>query len=269
MKAICPLCEKSRTVKWKPKKGVVCKDCRNSKKRINPLGERTKYQRVCECGDVAYVGYKPKGTEMCRSCRGKEQAINMCGKNVKKPEDRIRYTHICMMCPSVRVTLDKRKSNLCIDCSRKHSRKKKPKIYFDFKDMKIKATKRYFVFVKNGKDTNHCDVCDTTREVSQSQFSQYGFHTNCRKHAKRKKKNTKSTKQAKKEVSKEAIEKQREINKKHREEVQNVSKIAKSKLTDEQMMSKFMKKNSVTVIPDAVKMSDLGIGSKTGFCRAD
>ena len=252
MTAICPSCEKSREVKWKPKKGVVCFECRNEKNRTNPIGERTKYKRICKCGDVAIVGYKPKGTEMCRPCRGALQAKEMCGKNVKKDEDKKRYTHVCAMCPSVRVTVDKRKSNLCLDCSRKHGRRKKPYIYFDFEEMKIKVPKRYFAY---------CDVCDATREVCQSQFSQYGFNTNCRKHAKRKKTNKKSdmqiVKEARKrpkskEISEASIKKIRKINREHRKAVDNITKkqkkIIPQKKTDKQMKAEFLKKKQITVI---------------------
>ena len=254
MKTICPGCSKSREVKWKPKKGTVCLECRTNKSRVNPIGTRTKYKRVCKCGDIATVGYKPKGNEMCRLCRGREQAIDMCGKNVKKEEDKKRYTHICAMCPSVRVTVDGRKSNLCRDCSRKHARRKKPYMYFDFKEMKIKAPKRYFAY---------CNDCDAVREVSQSQFSQYGYDTNCRKHAKRNKKNKKSDmqiikearkspKSKSKEISQASIKRVQEINRDHRKAVKNITekkpKISKQKKTDDEMMAAFLKTNKPTII---------------------
>ena len=254
IKAVCPDCKESREVKWKPKKGVVCLSCRKKGRQINPVGERTKYTRVCKCGDIATVGYKPKGTEMCRLCRGKIQAKDMCGKNVKRDEDKKRYTHICAMCTSVRVTVDGRKSNLCRDCSRKHARKKKSYIYFDFKEMKMKAPKRYFAY---------CDVCDGVREVCQSQFSQYGYNNNCRKHAKRKKVNKKSDmqiikearkkpKSKSKEISQASIKRVQEINRDHRKAVENITekkpKIIKQKKTDEDMMTEFLKKNKPTII---------------------
>ena len=268
MRVECPSCHRPREVKWKPKKGTVCFECRNEKSRINPIGERTKYKRVCKCGDVATVGYKPKGGEMCRLCRGREQAKDMCGKNVKREEDKKRYTHICAMCPSVRITVDGRKSNLCKDCSRKHARKKKPYIYFDMETMTMKVPKRYF---------SYCDKCDDIREVTQSQFSQYGYDTNCRKHAKRTKTYKKSAMQTAKQytskdkkVSKAAIEKAIQINRKHKE-YHNSEANAKPKqiLTNEQMMAQYLSKKKVTVIPDVIRLEDLGVGMKTGFCRGD
>ena len=266
MKVICPSCHETREVKWKPKKGTVCLSCRKKSRQINPVGERTKYTRICKCGDVATVGYKPKGTEMCRQCRGKIQAKDMCGKNVKREEDKKRYTHICAMCPSVRVTVDKRKSNLCLDCSRKHARRKKPYIHFDFKEMKIKTPKRYF---------SYCTGCDAIREVSQSQFSQYGYNTNCRKHQKRttyKKSINQVVKQSKskdKKVSKEAIEKQIQINREHKEAQKTRESIPVAKLSEDEMTAIWLSKHSVTVVQDTVRLSDLGVGMKTGFCRAD
>jgi len=251
MTAICPSCEKPRSVKWKPKKGVVCFECRK-KRKTTPIGYRTKYTRTCKCGDVAEVGYKPKGTEMCRQCRGEIQAKEMCGKNTKRDKDKKRYTHVCAMCPNVRVTVDSRKSNLCGSCSRKHARRKKPYIYFDFKEMKMKAPKRYFAY---------CDVCDGVREVSQSAFSQYGYNNNCRKHAKRRKMNKKSdmqiVKEARKkpkskEISEASIKKIRKINREHRKEMTEVAnkklKITPQVKTNEEMKAEFLKKNTVTVI---------------------
>jgi len=260
MIAICSDCKESREVKWKPKKGVVCLSCRK-KGTATPTGERTKYTRVCNCGDVATVGYKPKGTEMCRQCRGEIQAIEMCGNNVKKDEDKIRYTHFCMMCPSIRVTVDKRKSNLCMDCSRKHARKKKKTITFDFATMKI---------VGRPKKIYHstCPSCKDEREISQTNFSLHGGNTKCRSCATRDRtgRPSRAKKKYTKKVSKAVIDREIEKNRVHREAQKTEKQIPKAKLTEKQMMASYLRKNKVTVIPDAVKLSDLGYGSKTGFC---
>jgi len=268
MTAICPDCNESRTVKWKPKKGVVCLSCRKER-TTTPTGERTKYTRVCKCGDVATVGYKPKGTEMCRQCRGELQAKEMCGKNVKKDEDKKRYWYFCLNCPSVRSLVDTRKTKYCGACSKKLARKKQPYIYFDFKEMKMKVPKRYFAY---------CDGCHEVREVSQSVFSQYGYNSNCNKHRKRTATYKKSDKQVKKQarelakpkqVSKHAIEKEIEANRRHREAQEQIASIPMAKLTEEEMMAIWLSRHNVTVIADTVQASDLGVGMKTGFCRAD
>jgi len=269
MIAICSDCKESREVKWKPKKGVVCLSCRKKGRQINPVGERTKYTRVCKCGDVATVGYKPRGTEMCRLCRGREQAKDMCGKNVKRDEDKKRYTHFCMMCPSIRVTVDGRKSNLCRDCSRKHARKKKTTIVFDFATMKM---------VGRPKKIYHsvCPSCKEPREVSQTNFSLHGGLTKCRSCATRdrtgkpsKVKVRRVVKAKDKKVSKEAIEKVIKLNREHREAQKTRESIPVAKLSEDEMTAIWLSKHSVTVVQDTVRLSDLGVGMKTGFCRAD
>jgi len=263
MKVECPACHEMREVNWKPKKGTTCTSCRNQSKRKNPIGTRTKYKRVCKCGDVAMVGYKPKGDEMCKLCRGRLQAAAMTGKNTKREADKIRYTHFCQLCPSIRVTVDKRKSNLCLDCSRKHARRKKVKIVFDFNSMKMigRPDKVYHSI---------CPSCDVKREISQANFSLHGANTKCRSCAtKSRVKTYRKPKKSEKKVSKAAIEKQREINKNHRESVKAKEAKPNQELSNDDMMAIYLSKKKITVVPDVVDFNSLGYGSKTGFCLAD
>jgi len=224
---------------------------------------RTKYTRVCiGCGDTATVGYRPKGTEMCRLCRGREQAKDMCGKNVKQEHEKKRYTHFCMMCPSVRVAVDGRKSNLCQSCSRKNARKTVPYIYFDFEEMKMKVPKRYFAICPD------CPEEIATREVTQSMFSQRGTIVRCRKcaakakvGAKYKKTSTQVIKQARpkpKKVSKEAIEKEIAKNREHKI-AQATPKLITQTLSDDDMMSAWLSDNEVKLVGDLRDISEVHI----------
>ena len=72
-----------------------------------------------------------------------------------------------------------------------------------------------------------------------------------------------------KKVSKEAIEKVIKLNREHREAQKTRESIPVAKLSEDEMTAIWLSKHSVTVVQDTVRLSDLGVGMKTGFCRAD
>lgn len=252
MKVKCNQCHKPRELKNKPRNNI-CKKCSSENKRVNPVGGRTKYKRVCECGDIAMVGYKPEGHEKCRSCASRDTAYISIHARWAEDRKKTRYIYFCSMCPSVRIMNSKRKSCLCNDCSKAHSKRKKDYIYFDFVEMKImnkiKAKKRYFTV---------CPDCpqDTVvaREITQSSFSQYGGNTRCRscsgKARVKTMTGTKSTKTKTKSlgVSKAAIEKIRDINKAHRKAQKPRKVKPKQTLTEDEMKAKWLLKNKPTII---------------------
>lgn len=239
---------------------------------------RTKYKRVCsECNDIATVGYKPKPGIMCRQCRGKKQAKEMQGKNTKQEHERIRYYYFCMKCSDVRISVAKRKCNLCLNCSRKYARKEKePYIYFDFKEMKMKIPKRYFVICPD------CPSEIATREVSKSMFSHRGLYVRCKECAIKAKPKTyvKTKEQAIKETrvkhrvskkaSKEAIEREIEKNREHKSNLKNEKKKSttpEQKLTDKEMIDLWLSKNKAVIVPDNITNLQLVTGAKTSFCK--
>jgi len=228
----------------------------NCETRPSFSGDRVihEYKRVCACGDIKWVTYRPKKGTECRKCASSKLGKAMAKGNRKKESEKVRYKRICSDCGKVDILTanpeNYRKTSLCGHCSssaRGKANRKHPV-------KKTKPKKRYFAY---------CDVCEDTREVSQSQFSQYGFNTNCRKHAKRKKVNKKSDMQIakeagprpkakSKEISQASIKRIQEINRQHKEAVSNISK-KKPKLitqtkTDDEMMEEFLKSNTVTVI---------------------
>ena len=264
----CLQCKTVRDLKGKPRPRdivKVCKSCSLINKKAATLarGART-WERTCDtCHKTQNLGRKPT-SKTCGLCSSKQTMYNISQSNCKPIKNKTKYVYFCPHCPSVRELKAKRLTANCAMCARVHGKKIPHKIRFDFEEMKMKAPKRYF---------SYCDGCDAIREVSQSQFSQYGYSTNCRKHAKKaksyKKKTTRVIKAKDKTVSRHAIEKEIEKNRLHRESQKKIKPIPMAKLTEEEMMAIWLSKHNVTVIQDTVRLSDLGCGMKTGFCRAD
>ncbi len=265
MITICERCKKPREVTRIRTEVKYCRTCSMAirRKKLNTAKCETRpklisgrimheYKRICACGDEKWVTYIPKPGAECRKCSSSRLGKIMAQKNKKPESERIRYKRKCIKCGKTDTLIANpakhRKTSLCGHCSsseRGKANRKNPV-------KETKPLKRYF---------QYCDVCEDTREVSQSSFAQYGFKTNCRKHAKRKKTNKKSnmqiikeagSKPKSKEISQASIKKIQKINRDHRKAVENItekkSKMVKQKKTNDQMMTEFLKENSVTVI---------------------
>ncbi len=243
-----------------------------SRRTTNSTGNRiSQYERVCACGDVKWVNYKPKDGTLCYTCSGREQAVNMAGKNVKKEEDKIRYYYFCPTCPTINLNVDKRRTNWCGKCSRLYAKKPKDKRYFDMETMKMKIPMRYF------RICPHCPEDDNTKQVPREIL---GGIKPCVKHkyvdnpealkakeekrvatrkansdaGKHKKVYKKTRAKIQKKVSNLAIQKQIELNREHRERVDENELIPEQKMTDKEMMDKFLKKNKPSVVIDDTPM---------------
>jgi len=219
---------------------------------------RKKYIRTCACGDVKEVGYKPKPNTKCMSCSAKVLGKNMAKSRWAKVKERKTYTYFCPTCPSVRILNARRTSSMCGDCSRIYSKRPKPTAsHFDFKDMKMtimKPAKRYFrlcidcgdckqVATASAAKPNYCRKC-SDKNKDRKAISAKGVAT-IKKATKPRKKTVK------KKVSKEAIEKQIQLNREHREFHENeVKEIPEQSTSNEDMIARFLKKKKPSVTVD-------------------
>jgi len=172
------------------------------------------------------------------------------------------YWYFCAKCPKIQVKRTKQGGAYCGECSKKQPRRKnRLPIYYDLKEMKMVAPMRHI------RICPHCPSDSNTKTVQVARLA--GIRP-CRKHAyidnpealAKKEAKRQATRKANKPlhrkvykkkdktVSKEAIEKQIVINRKHKEEVKAKEKKIVSKKTDKQMMAEFLKKNDVKVLGD-------------------
>jgi len=272
---VCRVCGDKKKVKTdKEASGTICRGCLNK--------DKNGFQRVCvDCGDSKYVDNERDSRALrCKVCSAKEVARKRIGTISKVPKK--VYWYFCANCPKVQVKRTKQGGTYCQECNRKQPRKKNrlPITYFDLDKMEIIAPMRHI------RICPHCPSDNNTKTVQVAKLA--GIRP-CRKHAyidnpealaekeaKRvatrkanRPKHKKVYKKSEKKVSRAAIEKVIKINRDHRE-AQSVAKpIPKAKLTEKQMMASYLLKNKVTVIKDTIKLEDLGVGSKTGFCISD
>lgn len=226
---------------------------------------RYEYLRVCSCGDEKWVHYKPKEDTLCGVCSSKQLGFAMSQNNRKEEKDKIVYTRVCEDCDDVRTDL-KAKPNepqLCTDCS-----KKRTGVGASNEDF---AASRITITKANGKaKTMWLRTC-ANKECGESAYITFKpvdgqvcqncarrvSHSMKDKIVKRPKGNKPRTKPNKprkrtvKKVSNEAIEKAKEINREHREAITEV-KIIPQKLTDNEMVAKFLETNiiKVTSVPE-------------------
>jgi len=258
----CPTCGKLKyyaSKVTKTNRKANCKECSAEARRVHLDGKRL-YDRVCKtCGDIAKVTYKPTEDVECRKCSRLRVAPKLAKKRYRDYKH-IRYWYFCPYCSSVKAVIGKRKTPLCGSCSRKRSKTKPIKGYYDLGAMEM----RYF------RICPHCPEDDNTMEVHQASLA--GIRP-CRKHkyvgkeaelarreekrlnslkktcaAKPKKKKSRAT------MSKVEIERRRAINKAHRESEKARREKEKLRLartkTDEEMMEEWLANNKVKVLED-------------------
>lgn len=181
---------------------------------------RTRYKRVCaDCGDIKEVGNKPKKGRLCLSCSAKKKEPIVKFRTYAK---RKTFIYFCANCSDVRYTDSgsKRKTCYCADCSRKLAKKKKYKIFYDLINMRYVNTK------PPAKEKRVYKAKPKVKKVSKPKV--------------------------KKSVSKEAIEKIREINRQYRESrLETEDKIVEYPFTppdvERDMINDFLKANEPSV----------------------
>lgn len=175
---------------------------------------------------------RERDSSMCRSC-------SRANSWAKVPK--IRHFRMCIDCGKVDQVQRKQdtEGKRCLDCYKIHRRgtsEEFKRICVDCGDIKI---------VENKKKSLHkrCNSCANRLKAIES--------------AKKRPKKVVQKKVKKKSYpSKEAIEKQREINKKHREAVAKEKKesINKQIKSDDEMKEEWLKKNKVTIIEDKYEL---------------
>jgi len=243
--ALCEDCGKTREVKNKPKAhNKCCREC-SDKRRKGTV--RKRYDRVCDtCGDIKTTKYKPIATT-CAKCKQKEMGKRLSEMNIKTDKDKAKslYWYFCRTCSDVKAKNKRRKGCSCGECFKFRANRPEPTMYYDL----------------IGNDVRHyriCDKCDDVKEVAKANS---GYET-CDKclmennkiaqgksnRATGRKKNISERKvyvRKKTVVSQEAIDKQRAINKAHRE-AQSVKKVEPNQLhSDAELIALWLSKHSV------------------------
>ena len=256
---VCKTCgDKKRVNTAKEALGTICRECLNK--------ENNGFSRVCvDCGDVKQVDNERDSKALrCKTCSAKEVARNRIGTTSKVPKK--LYWYFCGACPIVQVKRTKQGGRFCITCNRKQPRRKNrlPEIYFDMKEMKM------IVPIRHIRICPHCPPDSNTKDVQVARLA--GIRP-CRKHAYIDNPQALADKEAKrvatrklnesshkkvykkkarkgKKVSKEAIEKQIQINRDHKRAQKEKETIAKSSVSPEDMIAKFLKTNKATIVGD-------------------
>ncbi len=267
----CPLCGEPKfftePIRARNRK-AKCVTCRSK------YGNRDScklFLRTCATCGKGSATQREKLAANCINCSRKEMGgILVKFRTLESYGGATSYTYFCPTCPSIRKLKARRKSPYCNDCSRSHCKHAKTadKIYFDFKEMKMKKIKtRYF------RICPHCPEDNNTKEVQRAAL---GGIKCCMKHkyvdnpeafaakeAKRKEtraankakhKTVYKKKPAKKYVSQKAIDKQIKINREHKAKI-------KYQVIDEKTMEAPVKKRDPKVLPqleeaDSMRMQE-------------
>lgn len=99
----------------------------NYKRLTRPSGKKYYvYERICQCGDVAWITYKPKADTLCKACSSFKNGSALGPNNIKTEEEKIRYKHTCPICDTVRMLRSRNKTELCKTCNGVAQGSKKP-----------------------------------------------------------------------------------------------------------------------------------------------
>lgn len=224
-KILCKQCGGSREVVRidNRNKNSVCRTCAG-------LNSRKTYYRICEvCGDKKQVPTRHLArSKLCKTCSSKKLGYEMSQGNIKEETEKKRYEITCSNCNETRSMLSgmkHRKTDLCTACSKKINTRAKPKL-----------------FVRT------CETCGDTEMVSSKKNSEAKLCKSCRSKLPKKNKTVYPKRRKSNEVSKQAIQRARIINKEHREAQYQIPTKAPQKLSYEDMMSEYLVDNEVTVI---------------------
>ena len=216
------------------------------------------YTRTCvQCGATKQVKYKPKGTETCNVCNmGKINRTNHKERRWKDHKE-VRYIYFCPLCSSIRILKAKRKSPYCRECSKTVAKSVEERGYFNMETMKFEKPKiRYF---------RCCKICGDVREVKTFQSAQKQYCKKCKITKNNHLARTKPHK--KKSVSKAEIERQIELNRKHKESLKEKKAVIQTR-SEEDMINEWLKKNQPSVVADDTEPMPYH-SQKSGFCSTD
>jgi hypothetical protein len=214
-----------------------------SESYINDKGiKRWRYTRTCSCGEIVVTTYKPKEDTPCKKCNDKQLGKKMSEGNRK--ETHISYTYFCPTCPSIRTSRSRKKTPYCADCSRIESAKKR--IGKERRRPITNFTRKVEVIIPKPRYFRICPDCHEDNNTIRVASALNAGIKPCRIH----KKVPTGDDRRKKQVSQDAIDKVRALNKAHAEAVKHKEVIVKQTKTDDEMMTEFLENNKVTIAPD-------------------
>ena len=224
------------------------------------------HKRVCSCGDVKWVKYPPRKDTQCAACSRLESIERVLKDRKDNPKELVRYTRVCPDCGDVRddLTYKPFKGSFCNKCSKKQ--KNKASVTKVDIVATVDSPLRTSIVLDNGRTKYLWLRICSVEKCRDAKYITYvprggvlcGSCATLKKAALKKAASKKlPVKKPKKSISKEAIVKIREINRKHKEE--SVKKVIPQTLSDAEMIKAFEKDNTVKVF-DSPKLCDLSQG---------
>ena len=280
----CPNCPTVRELARD--RGSLCRPCAAQKRRdelntrglehrihIDPNGKTcSQYLRVCECGDSKWVGYIPLEGQECRKCSSSKLGKAMAKNNIKPEHEKVRYAHKCTDCGETRylaASKKYRKTSLCGTCSsraRGLANKKEEE-----------EPVRRFRICHNCGDTKEVKTVSQAkaklcRKCSNSQidYTARSAKSVATRAKTQKPKIKKPRKVYAKKVSEQTIEAEKKRNQEHKAAIQEAKKdvkVPKQKLSNEDMIAKFLEKSQPSVkldegpMPYLTPIATLGVSA--------
>jgi len=264
---VCKVCGDKKQVKSKKEASkTLCRKCYLNQK----VQERT---RICiDCGDVKVLATSSDAQALrCKKCSSKHIAKLRKGKATSVPK--VIYYYFCTDCADIKISKARVRRTRCGKCSRKAKRLHATRLpYFDFKTMKIVNVPDPEAFIRT---CQYCGDKKVMKQKSQAGLKACKACSNKNKdlkaiEAKRQdtlkskgikigRKKINKPKKSSKTISKEAIERARQINAEHREAQKNKVEIPKAKMSEEEMINNFLKHNKPSVIADDTFLNITGI----------
>jgi len=250
---VCQTCgDVKKTFSKKESKNTRCKAC-YLKQIASPK------ERICiDCGDRKEVkSLRDSEVKRCRSCNRRWLAKK--NRRVKPEHLLIRHLYFCVDCADIAVKASRIRRVRCSKCAKKQPKKQPAQAYFDMETMTMIAPTRYF------RICPYCPEEEASKQVQQASLA--GIRP-CAKHkyigreeelAKREAKRIASLKKTvkarpkrptinrKRTHSPEAIAREREKNKLHREAVKKEAKLITQTKTEEEMLAEFLAKHEPSV----------------------
>ena len=265
----CPNCPTVRELARD--RGSLCRPCAAQKRRdelnphdfqhrihTDPKGKTcSQYLRVCHCGDSKWVGYMPTIDTECQKCASSRLGKIMAKNNIKPESEKVRYEHICSECDSHRwllVSPESRKTSLCGTCSTKANGKANKG-----KERKVRVPIRRFRICMECGDTKEVKTVSQTKAKLCRKCSNLQMDYTARsaksvatraKTQQTKPKKSKTRKVYVKKVSEKTIAAEKKRNQEHKAAIQEAKKdvkIPKQKLSNEDMIAKFLEKSQPSV----------------------
>jgi len=270
----CPNCPTIRELT--KDRGNICRPCAAQKRRdelnthnfqhrihTDPKGKTcSQYLRVCPCGDKKWVSYMPDLDTECQKCASSRLGKIMAKNNIKPESEKVRYEHTCSDCGKHRwllVSPESRKTTLCGTCSAITTGKANKG-----KERKVRVPIRRFRICMECGDTKEVKTVSSAKaklcrkcSLEQIDYSARSAKSAATRVVTQKIKPKKPRKIYAKKVSEQTIKAEKKRNQEHKAAVQEAKKnvkIPKQKLSDDDMISKFLETHQPSVQMDTGPM---------------